>query len=56
MVAQTSVGVFGLIVFGGQPGREAEQLAFTTTLAPHSAKRSQTFLIAQANRLSNQNR
>ena len=24
MVAQTSVGVFGLIGFGGQPGREAE--------------------------------
>jgi Tfp pilus assembly protein PilF len=35
MVAQTSVGVFGLIGFSGQPGREAEQLAFTTTLVPH---------------------
>lgn len=35
MVAQTCIGVFGLIGFSGQPGREAEQLAFTTALAPH---------------------
>lgn len=35
LVAQTCTGVFGLIGFSGQPGREAEQLAFTTTLAPH---------------------
>jgi Tfp pilus assembly protein PilF len=35
MVAQTCMGVFGLIGFSGQPGREAEQLAFTTALAPH---------------------
>lgn len=35
MVAQTSVGVFGLIGFSGQAGREAEQLAFTSHLAPH---------------------
>jgi len=35
IVAQTCMGVFGLIGFSGQPGREAEQLAFTTSLAPH---------------------
>ncbi|MEM7216043.1 MAG: tetratricopeptide repeat protein [Pseudomonadota bacterium] len=35
VVAQTCMGVFGLIGFSGQPGREAEQLAFTTSLAPH---------------------
>ncbi len=35
MVAQTCMGVLGLIGFSGQPGREAEQLAFTTWLAPH---------------------
>lgn len=35
LVAQTCIGVFGLIGFSGQPGREAEQLAFTTTLLPH---------------------
>ncbi len=35
LVAQTCMGVFGLIGFSGQPGREAEQLAYTTTLAPH---------------------
>ena len=35
MVAQTCTGVFGLIGFSGQPGREAEQLAFTSMLAPH---------------------
>ena len=35
MVAQTCMGVFGLIGFSGQPGREALQLAFTSTLAPH---------------------
>ncbi|HJM91805.1 MAG: tetratricopeptide repeat protein [Alphaproteobacteria bacterium] len=35
MVAQTCTGVFGLIGFSGQPGREAEQLAFTAALAPH---------------------
>jgi len=35
MVAQPCIGVFGLIGFSGQPGREAEQLAFTTALAPH---------------------
>lgn len=35
MVAQTCVGVFGLIGFSGQRGREAEQLAFTAALAPH---------------------
>jgi hypothetical protein len=34
MVAQTCVGVFGLIGFSGQPEREAEYLAFTTSLAP----------------------
>ncbi|WPZ32272.1 tetratricopeptide repeat protein [Thalassobaculum sp. OXR-137] len=35
LVAQTCTGVFGLIGFSGQPGREAEQLAFTASLAPH---------------------
>lgn len=35
LVAQTCTGVFGLIGFSGQPGREAEQLAFTSALAPH---------------------
>ena len=35
MVAQTCTSVFGLIGFSGQPGREAEQLAYTTQLAPH---------------------
>lgn len=35
MVAQTCIGVFGLIGFSGQPGREAEQLAFTSALLPH---------------------
>ncbi|MEM7745272.1 MAG: tetratricopeptide repeat protein [Pseudomonadota bacterium] len=35
MVMQPAVGVFGLIGFSGQPGREAEQLAFTAALAPH---------------------
>lgn len=35
LAAQTCAGVFGLIGFSGQPGREAEQLAFTTMLAPH---------------------
>ena len=35
LLAQACTGVFGLIGFSGQPGREAEQLALTTTLAPH---------------------
>ena len=35
MVAQTCTTVFGLIGFSGLRGREAEQLAFTTVLAPH---------------------
>lgn len=35
MIAQTAVGVFGLIGFSGQEGREAEQLAFTAALLPH---------------------
>lgn len=35
LVAQTCTGVFGMIGFSGQPGREAEQLAFTGALAPH---------------------
>lgn len=35
MIAQPCTGVFGLIGFSGQPGREAEQLAFTSALAPH---------------------
>lgn len=35
MVAQTCTGVFGLIGFSGQPGRESEQLAYTTSIAHH---------------------
>lgn len=35
MIAQTCMGVFGMIGFSGRRGREAEQLAFTTTLLPH---------------------
>lgn len=35
MAAQTCTGVYGLIGFSGQPGREAEQLAFTAWLMPH---------------------
>ncbi len=35
LVAQTGMGVFGLIGFSGRPGREAEHLAWTTSLAPH---------------------
>lgn len=35
MVAQSGCGVFGLIGFSGAPGREAEQLAYTTSLLPH---------------------
>lgn len=35
LIAQPCIGVFGLIGFSGEPGREAEQLAFTTALAPH---------------------
>ena len=35
MVAQSCTGVFGLVGFSGQPGREAEHLALTTSLAPH---------------------
>lgn len=35
MIVQPCTGVFGLIGFSGQPGREAEQLAFTAALTPH---------------------
>ena len=34
-LAQTCTSVFGLIGFSGQPGREAELLAYTAALAPH---------------------
>lgn len=34
LAATTCTGVFSLIGFSGQPGREAELLAFTTSLAP----------------------
>lgn len=35
MLAQTCTSVFGLIGFSGQPGREAELLAYTAGLLPH---------------------
>ncbi len=35
LLGSSCMGVFGLIGFSGQPGREAEHLAFTTSLAPH---------------------
>ncbi|MGI9363854.1 MAG: tetratricopeptide repeat protein, partial [Rhizobiaceae bacterium] len=35
LVAQTCSSVFGLIGFSGQPGREAEILAYTSALLPH---------------------
>ena len=35
MMAQTCSPVFGLIGFSGQPGREAEMLAFNAFLLPH---------------------
>lgn len=35
MVAQTCSSIFGLIGFSGQPGREAEMLAFNAGLLPH---------------------
>lgn len=35
IVAQTCTSVFGLIGFSGQPGREAEMLAFNAALLPH---------------------
>lgn len=35
LIAQTSSSIFGLIGFSGQPGREAETLAFLATLLPH---------------------
>jgi len=35
LVVQPCTGVFGLIGFSGQAGREAEQLAFLNRLAPH---------------------
>ena len=35
VVAQTCTSVFGLIGFSGQPGREAEMLAFNASLLPH---------------------
>lgn len=34
MIAHTCSGVFGLIGFSGRAGREAEQLAYTSTLMP----------------------
>ena len=34
MIAQTCTSVFGMIGFSGREGREAEQLAYTTMLAP----------------------
>jgi len=35
VLAQTCTSVFGLIGFSGQPGREAELLAYTAGLMPH---------------------
>lgn len=35
LIAQMCTSVFGLIGFSGLPGREAEQLSFISSLAPH---------------------
>ena len=35
LAVEPCAGVFGLIGFSGRPGREAENLAFATRLAPH---------------------
>lgn len=35
LIAQTCTSVYGLIGFSGQPGREAELLAYTNYLLPH---------------------
>lgn len=35
IVAQTSSSIYGLIGFSGQPGREAQMLAFLSRLMPH---------------------
>lgn len=35
LIASTCMGVFSLIGFSGRPGREAENLAMSTLLAPH---------------------
>lgn len=35
LIASLCLGVFSLIGFSGRPGREAENLAMATTLAPH---------------------
>jgi len=35
LVAQTCTSIFGMIGFSGQPGREAELLAYTSALLPH---------------------
>lgn len=35
LIAQTCSSIFGLIGFSGQPGREAEMLAFNASLLPH---------------------
>ncbi|WP_299738500.1 tetratricopeptide repeat protein [uncultured Roseobacter sp.] len=35
VVAQTSSSIYGLIGFSGQPGREAQMLAFLSRLMPH---------------------
>ena len=35
MVAQPCTSIYGLIGLSGQPGREAELLAYTTSLGPH---------------------
>ncbi len=37
LVVQTSTSIFGLIGFSGLPGREAEMLAFTSSLQQHYA-------------------
>jgi len=57
LVAQTSMGVFGMIGFSGQAGREAEQLAFSTSLAPYYQDDSwflcqHAFAMAEAGRVA----
>lgn len=48
LLAQTCTSVFGLIGFSGEPGREADLLAYTTSLAPHYGEDDWWFLSQHA--------